>query len=134
METNCIDSKKISHEASFKHLFITFKGFLTEDPKKREKFKALIRFMIEREFIISQRVGEDRLIFTYDKNKLSKSELYNLLMCIFVRNFSENMPLNTFVRVGCTLFEHGEKSPKSIYASLRRHRNNDIHPLFSEYL
>ena len=128
------EGEELSREMCFKHLCITFKYYLTDDPEKIQKFRLLTEYIVNEGIIRAVRYSKSKVVFFYDKNQMTKTESYDLLSNIFSKFFADNMPMNNFVSLGCKMFDcYAKKKKDTIYRALKRHRNHKIPTPYTNY-
>ena len=71
MESNDLsEGEELSREMCFKHLCITFKYYLTNDPEKNQKFRSLIEHIVNKGVIQAVMFDKVKVVFFYNKNLL----------------------------------------------------------------
>jgi len=124
MESNNLSvGEELSREMCFKHLYITFTPSLTENEAKRESFKSKVFQLIDTGVIYGLRQDAYKIILMFNRNKISKNELYDLISDVYILYFSENISLSAFIKTGYSLFYHHHKSLTSLYDSIRKHKS-----------
>lgn len=127
MESNYLsEGEELSKEACFKHLYISLTPSLTENEEKIESFKSKTYQLIDNGVIYGLRLDEYKTILLFNRNKISKNELYDLLCDVYLLYFSENISLFAFIKTGCSLFYHPYKSLSSLYDSIRKHKSKSF--------
>ena len=124
MENNYLfEGEPLSKETCFKHLFLIFNPSLTENEVKRESFKSKMFQLIDNGVIYGFRLGDYKEILMFNRNKISKYELYDLLCDVYILYFSENISLFAFIKTGCSLFYYHHKSFTSLYDAIRKYKS-----------
>ena len=123
---NLSEGEELSKEACFNHLYISLTPALTENEEKIESFNSKIFQLIDSGVIYGLRLDEYKTILLFNRNKISKNELYDLLCDVYLLCFSENISLFAFIKAGCSLFYHPYKSISSLYDSIRKHKSKSI--------
>jgi hypothetical protein len=134
MENNNLsEGEPLSKETCFKHLYITFKSHLVNDQKKKEKFRSLTEFVVNKGIVQAVKYANGKVVFFYNKNLIPKSEFYDFISNVYSRFFAVNLPMNIFVNIGCFLFDCAGKKKDSIYMALKRHKNNEIPAPYTKF-
>ena len=128
------EGEELSREACYKHLYITFNYYLTNNPEKVQKFWSLMEFVVNHGVVGAIKYSKSRVVFFYDKNHMTKTETYDLLSNIYFRFFAGNMPMNMFVDLGCKMFDCYEKKKiDTIYRALKRHKAQVPPPSYTNF-
>ena len=134
MESNDLsEGEELSREMCFKHLCITFKYYLTNDPEKNQKFRSLIEHIVNKGVIQAVMIDKVKVVFFYNKNLITKSDFYSLIANIYVHFFGTSMAMKMFINIGCALFDHDEKEHRSIYVTMRRYRYKELPASYTKY-
>ena len=120
------EGERLSREACFNHLYVTFTPSLTENEEKIESFKSKIWQLINTGVIYGLRLDSYKFILMFNQNKISKIELYDLLCEVYILYFSESISLFAFIKAIYSLFYHAHKSLTSIYDSIRKHKSKKV--------
>jgi hypothetical protein len=120
---NLSEGEELSKEACFKYLYVTFTPSLTENEVKREAFKSHMSQLLDSGIIYGLLLDDYTVILKFNRNKLSKNELYDLVSDVYTRYFSETISLYSFIKTICSLFNHHHKSVISVYDSIRKHKS-----------
>jgi len=127
MEKNDLSEGEIlSKETCFDLLCATFKFYMTKDTEKFNKFRSLTEYIVSHGVVGAVRHSKSKVVFFYDKNHMTKTESYDLLSNIYSRFFAGIISMNTFLYLGCSLFDCYETKKDSIYMALKRHKNHEI--------
>ena len=118
------EGEELPKETCFKHLCITFKTYLANNPEKNEKFRLLTEYMVNEDIVGAVKNSKGKMVFFYNKNLITKSEFICLLANIYVRFFGTSLAMKTYVGIGCVLFGCNGKKNDSIYRALERHKDH----------
>ncbi len=134
MENNNLsEGEELSKETCFKHLCITFKTYLANNPEKNEKFRLLTEYMVNEDIVGAVKNSKGKMVFFYNKNLITKKEFYCLMANIYVRFFGTSLAMKMYVCIGCGLFDHDTKDLRSIYVTMRRYRYKEPPELYTKY-
>ena len=120
------EGEELSREMCFELLCTMFKYYLTNNPEKNLRFRLLTEYIVNEGIIRAVRHSKSKVVFFYDKNHMTKTESYDLLSNIYSRFFAGIISMNTFLYLGCSLFDCYEKKKDSIYMALKRHKTHEI--------
>lgn len=124
MKSNYLsEGEELSKEMCFKHLYITFTPSLTDNEVRRDSFKSRMFHLIDIGIIYGYRLDTYKIILLFNRNKISKNELYNLVSDVYTLYFSETISLYSFIKIICSLFYYHHKSVNSVYDSIRKHKS-----------
>ncbi len=123
---NSSEGEELSRKACFNFLCVTFNLYLKNDPEKNRKFRSLTEYIVNKGIIGAVQYSKNKVVFFHNKNLISKSDSYDLISNIYSRFFAGILPMNTFVFIGCALFDCYGKKEDTIYMALKRHKNNEI--------
>jgi hypothetical protein len=134
MESNNLsDGEELSKEACFNLLCITFKYYLKKYPEKNRKFRSLTEYIVNKGIIWAVRYSKNNVVFFYNKNLISKSDSYDLLSNIYSRFFAGILSMNTFIYIGCGLFDCYGKKQESICRALKRHKDRILPATYTKF-
>ena len=127
MESNDLsEGEELSREACYRNFYISFKYHLVDDHQKKEQFKSLIKYMINHDVIRAEKYEQGKVVYSYNKNLITKSEFYCLMANVYVHVFGTSLAMKMFIIIVCALFDHDETKRESIYMAIKRHKNNKI--------
>ena len=134
MENNNLsEGEELSKETCFKHLCITFKTYLANNPEKNEKFRLLTEYMVNENIVGAVKNSKGKVVFFYNKNLITKSDFYCLMANVYVRFFGTSLAMKMYLCIGCILFDCTGQKKDSIYMALKRHKNNEIPAPYTKF-
>ena len=134
MEKNDLSEGEIlSKETCFDLLCATFKFYMTKDTEKFNKFRSLTEYIVSHGVVGAVRHSKSKVVFFYDKNHMTKTESYDLLSNIYSRFFAGIISMNTFLYLGCSLFDCCGKKKDSISRALKRHKAQVPPPSYTNF-
>ena len=120
------EGEELSKETCFDILCTTFRLYLINNTEKFNKFRSLTEYIVSHGVVGAVRHSKSKVVFFYNKNQMTKTESYDLLSNIYSRFFAGIISMNTFLYLGCSLFDCYETKKDSIYMALKRHKNHEI--------
>jgi hypothetical protein len=134
MESNDLsEGEELSREACFEKFYTSFKYHLVDDQQKKEQFKSLIKYMISHGVIRAKMYEDGKVVYSCNKNLITKSEFYCLMANVYVHFFGTSLAMKMFIIIFCGLFDHNEKEIRSVYVTMRRYRNKEIPVSYTKF-
>jgi hypothetical protein len=113
----------LTDEECFKHLFYTFVHSMNDNESKREDFKSFASDLIHQGIINGYRTDCYAVNLMFDYRRITKCEIHELISQTYLKYFSEQISFSNYVKIGCSLFYHGDRSVNSIYDTVRKYHN-----------
>ncbi len=134
MEKNDLsEGEELSKETCFDILCTTFRLYLINNTEKFNKFRSLTEYIVSHGVVGAVRHSKSKVVFFYNKNQMTKTESYDLLSNIYSRFFAGIISMNTFLYLGCSLFDCYETKKDSICRALKRHKAQVPPPSYTNF-